>query len=113
MAKYTLDEAQTIKWLSEEEQQTNSFADLVQHALDKDYNNANKVFGDLMNAKISDALDQEKIRLADQIYNGVEADAENDEDVVGDENDDDQLNLDLETEGESEEDQDEEESSEE
>ncbi len=80
-----------------------SFADLVQHALDKDYNNANKVFGNLMQAKIGDALDQEKIRLADQIYNGVEADAENDEDTVGDEDGDDQLDLDLEAEGEPEE----------
>ena len=80
-----------------------SFADLVQHALDKDYNKANKVFGNLMQAKIGDALDQEKIRLADQIYNGVEADAENDEDIVGDEDGDDQLDLDLEAEGEPEE----------
>ena len=85
---------------------TDSFADLVQHALDKDYNNANKVFGNLMQAKIGNALDQEKIRLADQIYNGVEADAENDEndeDIVGDEDGDDQLDLDFEAEGESEE----------
>jgi len=80
-----------------------SFADLVQHALDKDYNKANKVFGNLMQAKIGDALDQEKIRLADQIYNGVEADAENDEDIVGDEDGDDQLDLDFEAEGEPEE----------
>src|SRR5210317_240787 len=86
-----------------------SFADLVQHALDKDYNNANKVFGNLMLAKIGDALDQEKIRLADQIYNGVEADAENDEDTMGDEDGDDQLNLDLEAESEPEEEENEEE----
>ena len=86
-----------------------SFADLVQHALDKDYNKANKVFGNLMQAKIGDALDQEKIRLADQIYNGVEADAENDEDIVGDEDGDDQLDLDLEAEGEPEEEEKEEE----
>lgn len=86
-----------------------SFADLVQHALDKDYNKANKVFGNLMQAKIGDALDQEKIRLADQIYNGVEADAENDEDIVGDEDGDDQLDLDLEAEGEPEEEENEEE----
>jgi len=86
-----------------------SFADLVQHALDKDYNKANKVFGNLMQAKIGDALDQEKIRLADQIYNGVEADAENDEDIVGDEDGDDQLDLDFEAEGEPEEEENEEE----
>lgn len=46
--------------------------DLIQHALDQDYNKAGEVFGDLMGQKIGDALDQQKIALADQIYNGVE-----------------------------------------
>ena len=65
--------------------QTNPLEDLVQHALDQDYNKANQIFGDLMGTKITDVLDQEKIRLADQIYNGVEEDEE-------------QLELDLEDE---------------
>ena len=76
--------------------------DLVQHALDQDYNKANKVFGELMSVKLTDVLDQEKIKLADQIYNGVE-DPEDPED-------DDQLELDLETDEESEEEEAEEES---
>jgi len=89
--------------MSEEAVETNpSFADLVQHAVDKDYNKANKIFGDLMGSKINDALEQEKIRLADQIYNGVDPDAEDDEDILGDEDGDDQLDLELETEDESE-----------
>lgn len=46
--------------------------DLIQHALDQDYNKAGEVFGNLMGQKIGDALDQQKIALADQIYNGVE-----------------------------------------
>ena len=100
--------------MSEENVETNPFADLVQNALDKDYNNANKIFGDLMGAKINDALEQEKIRLADQIYNGVESDDENDEDVMGDEDGDQlELELDAESSDEDEEDQPEEESSEE
>lgn len=45
---------------------------LIQMALDQDYNNANKTFGDIMTIKMNDLLDQEKIRLADQIYNGIE-----------------------------------------
>ena len=71
--------------------------DLIQHALDQDYNKANKVFGDMMGVKISDALDQEKIKLADQIFNDVEPeeDDEEDEDYT-------QGELDLEGEGESE-----------
>ena len=71
-----------------EENETNPMADLVQHALDQDYNKANKVFGDVMGVRINDVLDQEKIKLADQLYNGVEP--EEDEQV-----EDEQLELDL------------------
>jgi hypothetical protein len=75
--------------------------ELISQALDQDYNNANKTFNDVMTIKMSDLLDQEKVRLADQIYNGVEADDENDDDIMGDE-DGDQLELDLDTEGDDE-----------
>ena len=71
-----------------EENETNPMAALVQHALDQDYNKANKVFGDVMGVRINDVLDQEKIKLADQLYNGVEP--EEDEEV-----EDEQLELDL------------------
>ena len=76
--------------------------DMIQQALDQDFNDANKTFNDVMTIKMSDLLDQEKVRLADQIYNGVEPNDEDDDDIVGDEDGDDQLELDLETEGESE-----------
>jgi len=61
---------------------------MIQHALDQDWNKANKTFGDMMSVKLQDVLDQEKVKLADQIYNG----AENieDEDI-----DDEQLELEL------------------
>ena len=75
--------------------------ELIQQALDQDYNNSNKTFGEIMSSKLSDALDQEQIRIADQIYNGVEPDDETDEDIMGDE-DGDQLELDLDTEGDDE-----------
>jgi len=71
--------------------------DLIQQAMDQDYNNANKTFNDVMTIKMSDLLDQEKVRLADNIYNGVEPDDEDEDDIMGDE-DGDQLELDLETE---------------
>ena len=71
-----------------EENETNPMADLVQHALDQDYNKANKVFGDVMGVRINNVLDQEKVKLADQLYNGVEP--EEDEEV-----EDEQLELDL------------------
>ena len=81
--------------------------ELIQQALDQDYNNANKTFGNIMQVKLADTLDQEKVRLADQIYNGVDPDEENEEEI---ETDDEQLDLDLQ--GEEEEIEDEEESGE-
>ena len=73
----------------ENETETNPMATLVQHALDQDYNNANKVFGDIMGTRINDVLDQEKIKISNQVYNGVEPEE-------GDETEDDeQLELDL------------------
>jgi hypothetical protein len=71
--------------------------ELIQNALDQDYNKASKSFGDIMTVKLSDVLDQETIRLSNTIYNGVEDDEEE-----TDIDDDDQLELDLEGEGESE-----------
>lgn len=75
--------------------------DLIQNAYDQDYNKANKVFGNMMTVKLDDLLDQEKIRLADQIFNGA-SDVEDNEDNVGDEDGSEQFELDLEAEGEHE-----------
>lgn len=71
--------------------------ELIQNALDQDYNKASKSFGDIMTVKLSDVLDQEKIRLSNAIYNGVE---EDDDEEELDTSEDDQLELDLEGEGE-------------
>ena len=57
---------------------------LIQHALDQDFNKANATFGEIMTSKMADLLDQEKINVAGQIYNGEEPE------------DEDQLELDLE-----------------
>ena len=64
---------------------------MIQHALDQDWNKANKIFGDMMSAKVQDVLDQEKIRLADQIYNGAEEELEDEVEDI----DDEQLELEL------------------
>ena len=76
----------------EGEVEQNPLHDLVQHSLDQDYNNANKVFNDIMQVKQNDVLDMEKIKLANQLYNGQSAEAD---DTEGDE---DQLELDLDNE---------------
>ena len=58
---------------------------LIQQAADKDYAAANATFVDIMNQKLADTLEQEKIRVSSQIYNGMES-----------EEDEEQLELDLE-----------------
>jgi hypothetical protein len=50
----------------------NPLEDLVQAAMDKNFTTANELFTDLMQSKVTDALDQEKIAVANQIYNGIE-----------------------------------------
>ena len=56
--------------------------DLVQAALDQNFNKANEVFNDMMTQKVTDALDQEKIAVANRIYNGIEPEEEVDLDDI-------------------------------
>jgi hypothetical protein len=86
--------------VAENELPTPEIQNMIQHAMDNEYSQANNIFGELMTVKLNDLLDQEKVRLADQIYNGVEDDE--DETDIGDE---DQLELDLEGESELESDE--------
>jgi hypothetical protein len=83
------------------EVETNPIQDLIQYSIDQNFKKAGDSFNDIMTIKMNDILDQEKIRIADQMYNGVEDEQE----------DDGQLELDLdgddeEISGESSEDQD-------
>ena len=61
---------------------------LIQQAADKDYAAANTTFVDIMNQKLADTLEQEKIRVSGEIYNGLESE------------EDEQLELDLDDEEE-------------
>lgn len=96
---------QKVEMIMSEEQEiiepSFEVTDLIQHALDQDYNKANKVFGDMMGVKVNDLLDQEKIKLADQIFNDVDPEDDDEED----DEDDTQGELDLEAEGEFESDE--------
>ena len=83
--------------MSEEKQipdNVDTIEDLVQHSLAQDYNKANEVFGTVMTTKLADVLDQTKVKLAGQIYNGDpedeeeiedQEDVENEEEVEGEE----------------------------
>ena len=63
---------------------------LIQQAADKDYAAANTTFVDIMNQKLADTLEQEKVRVSGEIYNDLESE------------EDEQLELDLDDEEESE-----------
>jgi hypothetical protein len=72
---------------------------LIQQASDKDFANANNTFVDIMNQKLNDTLEQERIKVSGEVYNGYEPDELSDEE---------QLELDLETDIEIEDDESEE-----
>ena len=65
-------------------EEENPLADLVKSSLDKDYNKANKIFNDVMTVKLTDVLDQAKVKLAGQIYNGDPEDEEIEDEIYGD-----------------------------
>jgi len=69
------------------EVETNPVEDLVQAAMSQDYTAASDIFSNIMGEKMSDALDQQKIALANQIYNGEEPEEELDIDDTADETD--------------------------
>ena len=68
-----------VETIENNEQDENPIKDLIKASLDKDYNHANKIFGEVMTIKMSDLLDQEKVKLADQIYNQNPEDENNDD----------------------------------
>ena len=45
--------------------------DLIQHSLNQDYNKASQVFGNVMTVKMDDMLNQEKVKIANQIHNHI------------------------------------------
>ena len=84
------------------ENETNHIQDLIKASLDKDYNHANKIFGEVMTIKMSDLLDQEKVKMADQVYNGVEEEPEEDPELNDEEESEDEEEAEEESEDEEE-----------
>ena len=78
------------------EETVNPIEDLVQAALDQNFNAAADIFGDVMGEKMSDALEQEKIAVANRIYNGEEPEEDIDFDEEDLELDDEDLEEDEE-----------------
>ena len=87
--------------MSEEKQMpdnVDTIDDLVKHSLAQDYNKANEVFGNVMTTKLADVLDQTKMKLAGQIYNGDPEDEEDIEDEEDTENEEEEVEGEEETE---------------
>ena len=63
--------------------------DLINSVVDQDFSKAAPSFKEIMDTKISDAMEQERIAIADQIFNGHETDeeesAELDDDITDEE----------------------------
>jgi len=63
--------------------------DLINTVIDQDFAKAEPTFKDIMSSKIDDALEQEKIAMADIMFNGAEVDEEESADLDDDISDED------------------------
>jgi len=63
----TVDEVEVSDEESVEE--TNPIEDLLDYIQDKNYNQAEKQFTDLLNDRVQNALDQTRIKVAGEIFN--------------------------------------------
>ena len=63
--------------------EVNSIEDLINTVATQDFSKAAPTFAEIMQSKISDALDQERIAVADKVFNGVEP--EEDEEISDEE----------------------------
>ena len=57
----------------EQEVELNTTLDLVNSLQVDNFSDAKSMFTDILGSKVQDALDAEKVSVADQIFNGVEA----------------------------------------
>ena len=76
-------------------------ADMIDFAHSQEYNKATEIFNELIGTKLSAALDQEKVAVANQIFNDVEPeelDAEEADDETEEADTDDTVEDDADTE---------------
>jgi len=64
---------------------------LIQAISDKNFSAATEIFNDQIGQRMASALDQEKIGIADAVYNGVQAAADDDQQDI----DDDDTDVDI------------------
>jgi len=72
--------------IAEPEAEVNPMQTFVDDILTKNFAGAQTTFNDMLGTKLSDALDAEKVSMAQQVYNGAEPDEDQLEmDLEGDE----------------------------
>jgi hypothetical protein len=76
------------------EEQMTEIEDLINNVANQDFSKAGPTFMEIMNAKIDDALEQEKIAVASQIFNGEEPEEDEDEQLEFDLDDVDDEDMD-------------------
>jgi len=54
----------------------NSIEDLINTVVDQDFSKSGPMFSEIMQDKMSDAIEQEKIAIAGQVFNGEEPEEE-------------------------------------
>ena len=86
------DEAEVM----EPEAEVNPMQTFVDDILAKNFAGAQTTFNDLLGDKLNDALDQEKISMAQQVYNGEEPDEDQLELELDDEQSEEEYEDDLE-----------------
>ena len=57
--------------------------DIINNVVNQDFSKAAPTFAEIMTQKVDDALEQEKIAVASQVFNQV-TDRENDEEIISD-----------------------------
>lgn len=86
------DEAEVM----EPEAEVNPMQTFVDDILAKNFAGAQTTFNDLLGDKLNDALDQEKVSMAQQVYNGEEPDEDQLELELDDEQSEEEYEDDLE-----------------
>jgi len=66
------------------EDERSKIEDMIDKAYQADYNAANDIMNNLLQQKQADALDQAKISIANQVYNGMTDESEDNEDFDDD-----------------------------
>ena len=54
--------------------------DFLDQVINQDFANAAPTFADIMGDRVSDSLEQQKVKMADSVFNGVDAEERADED---------------------------------